>query len=60
MATYRFLTGTWHKIDLPDDKVDQEGYSPEELYDSFWNDELPEDVEVDEIDVSHIWESDLK
>lgn len=58
MATYRFLTGTWYSIDLPDEKVDSEGYDPEDLYDAFWNDELPEDVEVTEVDVDHIWESE--
>lgn len=58
MATYKFMTGTWYSIDLPDDKVDQEGYGPEDLYDAFWNDELPEDVEVTEIDADHIWEDE--
>lgn len=56
MATYRFMTGTWYEIDFPDDKKDAEGYDPEDLYNAFWNGELPDDVEVTESDVDHIWE----
>ena len=58
MATYKFMTGTWYTIDFPDEKKGSEGYDPEDLYDAFWNDELPEDVEVTESDVDHIWEDE--
>ena len=46
MATYRFMTGTWYEITLPDNKVDTEGYLSEELYDAFVDGSLPEDVKV--------------
>jgi hypothetical protein len=56
MATYRFMTGTWYTIELPDEKVDLPEYSPENLYDLYFNDGVPEDVEVSEDEVDHIWE----
>lgn len=56
-VTYRFLTGTWYDVTIPADKEGQPGYSPEEIYDAYWNDEeIPEDVEVTESEVDHIWE----
>jgi hypothetical protein len=57
MATYRFMTGTWYEIDLPDDKVDIEGYFPEDLYEAYFDDNLPEDVQVYEVEADHIWEN---
>lgn len=48
----RFMTGTWYTITMPADS----SYDPEELYDQYWSGELPEDVEVDEDEVDHIWE----
>lgn len=59
MATLRFMTGSWYEIDLPDDKVDTEGYQPEELYNAYFNDELPDDVDVNEVEVSHVWEDEF-
>lgn len=56
MAEYRFMTGTWHTIQVPDDKVDLPEYSPEELYDAYFSGDLPDDVEVEEDEVDHIWE----
>ena len=56
MATYRFMTGTWYTIEVPDEKVDLPEYSPEDLYDSYFNGSLPDDVEVSEDEVDHIWE----
>ena len=58
-TTIRFLTGTWYDIVIPTDKVDAEGYSPTELYDAYFNDELPDDVEVNEVEVSHVWEDEF-
>ena len=55
-----FLTGTWHEVLIPESKADQPGYSPEEIYDAFWEGELPEGVEVIEGEVSHIWDDELK
>jgi hypothetical protein len=52
----RFLSGTWHTISIPKSKVDEPGYAPEELYDAYWNDGVPDDVEVSEDDCDHIWE----
>jgi len=57
MATYRFMTGTWYEITLPDNKVDTEGYLSEELYDAFVDGSLPEDVQVYEVEVDHIWDN---
>ena len=56
MAEYRFMTGTWYTIKVPDEKVDLPEYSPEDLYDSYFNGSLPDDVEVSEDEVDHIWE----
>lgn len=59
-TTIRFLTGTWYDIVIPTDKVDTEGYSPTEIYNSYFNDEeLPDDVEVIEGDVDHIFGEEL-
>ena len=58
MATYKFMTGTWYEIEIPDEKVGQEGYDPEDLYNAYWDDNLPEDVEIDEIEADHIWEDE--
>lgn len=55
-VTYRFMTGTWHTVTIPADKEGQPGYSPEEIYDSYWNGGVPEDVEVEEDELDHIWE----
>lgn len=52
----RFLSGTWHTIYIPKDKVDQPGYEPEELYAAYWDGSIPDDVEVSEEDCDHIWE----
>jgi len=57
MAIYRFMTGTWYEINLPDNKVDTEGYLPEELYDAYFDNSLPEDVQVYEVEVDHIWDN---
>ncbi len=48
----RFMTGTWYTMHVPVDcKLD-----PEELYSMYWNDELPDGIEVSEDEVDHIWE----
>jgi hypothetical protein len=52
----RFLSGQWHTIYIPKSKVDEPGYSPEELYDGYWDGKYPDDVEVIEGDLDHIWE----
>jgi hypothetical protein len=58
MATYRFMTGTWYSIEVPDEKADLPEYSPELLYSQYFDldDELPDDVEISEDEVDHIWE----
>ena len=60
--TYRFLTGTWYEVTIPASKKDDPAYQPEELYDGYWGygESLPDGVEVEEIEISHIWEDDLK
>lgn len=55
MTSTAFMTGTWYTVDFPDDK----NYNLEELYDQYWMGGLPEDVEISEGDVSHIWRDDL-
>lgn len=57
MAIYRFMTGSWYEIDLPDNKVDTEGYLPEDLYDAYFDGCLPDDVQVYEVEVDHIWDN---
>ena len=57
MATYRFMTGTWYEVTLPDNKVDTEGYLQEDLYDAYFDNCLPEDVQVYEVEVDHIWDN---
>ena len=54
----RFLTGTWHTVRIPVDKLEDPAYDPEAIYDAYWEfgGELPEGVEVDEDEVDHIWE----
>lgn len=52
----RFMSGTWHTVRIPIDKVGYSEYDPEAIYDAFWNGELPEGVEVEEDELSHIWE----
>lgn len=54
----RFLSGQWHTIHIPKSKVGQPGYDPEELYDGYWDGKVPDDVEVVEEDLDHIWEND--
>lgn len=56
MGQAMFLTGTWYEVTWPDDK----DYDLEDMYDKYWMGGLPEDVEVSEGEVSHIWDSDLK
>lgn len=60
--TYRFLTGSWYQITIPADKKDDPDYDPEQLYGAYWSydEQVPDGVEVDELEVSHIWEEDLK
>jgi hypothetical protein len=60
--TYRFMTGTWYDVTIPADKKDDPAYQPEEIYAAYWTfpSELPADVNVDESEVDHIWEEDLK
>jgi hypothetical protein len=55
MARYSFITGETYSFIFPDEKEGTEGYDPEDLYDAYWNDELPEDVEVEENGVDHEW-----
>jgi hypothetical protein len=57
MAIYRFMTGSWYEIDLPDNKVDTEGYLPEDLYEAYFDGCLPDDVQVYEVEVDHIWDN---
>lgn len=52
----RFLTGTWYTISIPKAKENDPGYSPEELYDAYWNEGIPDDVDISEDEVDHIWE----
>ena len=52
----RFLSGQWHTIHIPKAQENDPGYSPEELYDAYWNEGIPDDVEVTEEDLDHIWE----
>lgn len=56
--TYRFMTGTWYTITIPADKKDDSAYQPEELYDAYFAFpmNLPDDVDVSEDEVDHIWE----
>ena len=58
MATYRFMTGNWYSIEVPDEKADLPEYSPELLYSQYFDidGELPDDVEISEDEVDHIWE----
>jgi len=56
MATYKFMTGTWYEIEFPDEKVGQTLYDRDDLYTAYWEGDLPDDVEVNEIEVAHIWE----
>ncbi len=58
MATYRFMTGTWYTIELPDEKVGLPEYDLEELYSQYFafDGDLPDDVEISEDEVDHIWE----
>lgn len=55
MARYSFITGETYTFHFPDEKRETEGYDREDLYDAYWNDELPEDVEVEENGVDHEW-----
>ena len=55
MARYSFITGETYTFHFPDEKRETEGYDPEDLYNAYWNDELPEDVEVEENGVDHEW-----
>ena len=55
MARYSFITGETYTFHFPDEKREAEGYDPEDLYNAYWNDELPEDVEVEENGVDHEW-----
>ena len=55
MARYSFITGETYTFHFPDEKREAEGYDPEDLYSAYWNDELPEDVEVEENGVDHEW-----
>jgi hypothetical protein len=52
------MTGTWHTIEVPDDKVDLPEYEPELLYSQYFgmDGNLPDDVDVSEDEVDHIWE----
>lgn len=60
-TTIRFMTGTWYDIVMPTDKVGTEGYNPNDIYNSYFNDEeLPDDVEVLEGDVDHIYAEELE
>jgi len=52
----RFMSGTWHQVWIPIDKVDDPAYDPEAIYDAYWNGELPEGVQVEESELDHIWE----
>jgi hypothetical protein len=56
------MTGTWYDVTIPADKKDDPAYQPEEIYEAYWAfpSELPADVDVDESEVDHIWEEDLK
>jgi len=54
--THSFLTGTWYQVTVPDD---WDG-DLEEVYSQFWDGDLPDGVEVEEIEVSHIWDDELK
>lgn len=61
-VTYRFLTGTWYSVTIPKEREGQPGYSPEEIYSGYFDDSadpLPDDVEVSEDEVDHVWEDDL-
>lgn len=53
--SYSFLTGTWYEVHVP---VSIE-MDPEDIYDKYWDGELPEEVQVIECDVSHIWDDEL-
>lgn len=59
---YRFMTGTWHTITIPADKKNDPAYDPEELYAGYFAfpAQLPEGVEVEEDEVDHIWDDELK
>lgn len=52
----RFMSGTWYDVRIPADKVNDPAYDPEVIYDAYWSGELPEGVEVDEVELDHIWE----
>ena len=54
--THSFLTGTWYQVTVPDD---WDG-DLEEVYSQFWDGDLPDGVEVEEIEVAHIWDDELK
>ena len=54
--TFRFLSGTWHTVTIPADKKNDPAYDPEEIYTAYWQGGLPEDVEVEEDELDHVWE----
>lgn len=55
-VTRRVLVGTWYEFTFPKEKAGTEEYDLEELYDQYWHNRLPEDVEVVEGEVDHEWE----
>lgn len=55
MTSTAFMTGTWYSVEFPDDK----NYNLEEIYNQYWMGGLPDDVEIFESEVSHIWRDDL-
>ena len=50
-----FMSGKWHEVTFPADKAGQEGYDRESIYNAYWDESLPEDVEVEEGELDHIW-----
>lgn len=54
MATTYFITGTTYEVTYPDDYTG----SLEDIYDAFFDGELPEGVEVEESEVTHYWEGE--
>lgn len=54
----RFMTGTWYTVTIPANKMNDPAYEPEAIYNAYWMGGLPEDVEVHEDEIDHIWEGD--
>lgn len=51
----QFLAGTWYEVETPENCT----LDPEEIYALFWDGDLPEGIEVTEIELDHIWDDQL-